>query len=115
MIMAYSDVAALQADPDFRGRVIAAYSTETFNAYPHDDPEIWQRDHAWQVCSAPGFGDAYASALAAEVPRPGNDPAVISDAQITAAVQAIMHSEQTTTTTATTSVTTTTSTAPPDV
>lgn len=91
--MAYSDVAALNADPDFRQRTMASYAGETFGDPVPTNPEIWQRDHSWEVASAPGFGDAYASAIAGAVERPGNDPAVISDAQILGAVQAIMAAE----------------------
>jgi hypothetical protein len=91
--MAYSDVALLAVDLDFAGRVTAAYSTDTVDVYPHANPQIWQRDHAWQVASAPGFGDAYASAIAGGVVRPGYDASVISDAQILSAVQLIIAQE----------------------
>ena len=91
--MAYSDVAALAADPDFRLRTIAAHATETFGDPTKAYSEIWQRDHAWEIAAAPGFGDAYASALAANIERPGNDQSVISDDQILGAVQAIMSAE----------------------
>lgn len=41
----------------------------------------------WLCCAEPGWGDAWASAEAAGSPDPGEDPAVITDAQILAAVQ----------------------------
>ena len=91
--MAYSDVALLATDRDFAVRVTAAYATETLAVTEPINPETWARDHSWEVAAQPGFGDAYASALAGSVPRPGNDPAVISDAQILSAVQAIMNIE----------------------
>ncbi len=87
--MAYWDVASLVADSDFALRTTAAYATETPGA-GGEDPPSWQAAHAWDVAAAPGFGDAYASALASGVPRPGKDPAVISDPQILSAVQAIL-------------------------
>jgi len=87
--MGYSDVAALNADQDFVQRTIAAYAEETLDS-TSADPAIWQRNNSWKMAAQPGFGDAYASAIAGSVERPGNDPAVISDAQILSAVQAVM-------------------------
>lgn len=84
--MAYSDVAALHADADFLDRTAAAYATEPGT---EGDPGSWAAIHAWDMAGQPGFGDAYASAVAGGVERPGNDVSVISDAQILTAVQAI--------------------------
>jgi hypothetical protein len=84
--MAYYDVATLTQDAQFQMRVTACYSTEPGTT---DDPATWAALHAWDIAGAPGFGDAYASAIAGGVPEPGRDPAVISDAQILSAVQAI--------------------------
>lgn len=88
--MGYSDVAALAADNDFALRTTACYASETL-ADDSTDPPSWQAAHSWDMAAQPGFGDAYASALAADPPvqRPGNDPSVISDAMILGAVQAI--------------------------
>jgi hypothetical protein len=86
--MGYSDVAALAADNDFALRTTAAYATETL-ADDSIDPPSWQAAHSWDMAAQPGFGDAYASAILNGVPRPGNDPSVISDAQILGGVQAI--------------------------
>lgn len=82
--MAYSDVALLSSDNDFILRTRAAVTQEG-----EPDPVTWSIDHQWQMAGAPGFGDAYASAVVAGVVRPGNDPAVISDPMILAAVQAL--------------------------
>ena len=82
--MSYSDVAALHEDTDFGRRVVACAATEGA-----DNPQTWANTNLWAVSAAPGFGDAYASALASGVERPGNDPAVITDAMILGAVQAI--------------------------
>ena len=90
MIMAYYDVALLQQDGQFQQRVSACYVTEPNTS---GDPGNWAAIHAWDMASQPGFGDAYASALAAEVPNPGADPSVISDPQILTAVQSILASE----------------------
>jgi len=88
--MAYSDVAQLAADQDFSLRTTAAYATETLGD-DTTDPSTWQSSHAWDMAAQPGFGDAYASALAGGVERPGNDPSVISDAQILSALQALLN------------------------
>jgi hypothetical protein len=88
--MAYADIAALAADPDFAVRTTACYAVETLAVNDIQDPGSWQAIHAWDMAAQPGFGDAYAYAVANENPRPGNDPAVITDAQILAAVQSLL-------------------------
>lgn len=87
--MAYSDVAALMADGDFGLRTQACVAIEATQAEVDVDPGTWQATHAWEMAAQPGFGEAYASALAGGVERPGNDQSVISDAQILSAVQTI--------------------------
>jgi hypothetical protein len=84
--MAYWDQSLLSRDEQFRDRIAACAAVEL----PTSDvqPLRWADTHQWQIAAAPGFADAYASALAASVPDPGKDPAVISDAQILSAVQA---------------------------
>lgn len=86
--MAYYDVSLLAADGDFTARVTACYTTETLGQSLDILPPQWASEHAWQIAAAPGFGDAYASALASGVPNPGRDQAVISDPQVLSAVQA---------------------------
>lgn len=88
--MAYSDVALLAQDYDFQLRTAACIAVETADEAAAPNAPAWAADHAWQMAGQPGFGAAYASAIAAGVPRPGNDPAVISDAQILSAVQSIV-------------------------
>jgi len=87
--MSYYDVSLLAADWDFASRSQAAYASEVGLTTTNDPPSWWSQ-HAWNMASAPGFGDAYASALAGGVPNPGRDPGVITDPQILSAVQAIM-------------------------
>ena len=87
--MAYYDIALLSGDSDFLSRCAAAYSTETLASADRENPSQWISDHAWDMASQPGFGDAYASAIASGVENPGRDAAVISDAQILSAVQSI--------------------------
>lgn len=83
--MSYSSQAQLSNDLDFLARVSAAAAVEVPEP---EDPQAWARAHIWRISASPGFATAYESALAADVVRPGNDPAVISDAQILSAVQA---------------------------
>jgi hypothetical protein len=85
--MAYYDVALLHSDADFLLRVAACYTTEPDTT---EDPDSWAALHAWDIASAPGFGDAYASALASGVEQPGADQSVISDNQILGAVQYLL-------------------------
>jgi hypothetical protein len=82
--MGYWEQSQLAIDADFAARVIACSSTEGF-----DDPEGWAWRHRYDLAASPGFADAYSSAIAGDVANPGRDPAVISDAQILSAVQAI--------------------------
>lgn len=82
--MAFSDIALLSSDSDFIMRTRACVTTEG-----EADPIAWANAHQWQMAASPGFGNAYASAIVNGVVRPGNDPAVISDADILSAVQAI--------------------------
>jgi len=87
--MAYWDVALLSGDADFIARTAAAYATEALSDPDRENASNWATVHAWDMAAAPGFGDAYASAIAGGVPNPGRDPAVITDLQILSAVQAI--------------------------
>ena len=85
--MAFHDVALLHSDADFLLRVAACYSIEPDTT---EDPDVWAAQHAWELASAPGFGDQYASALASGVEEPGADQSVISDGQILSAVQFLL-------------------------
>ena len=90
--MAYADISMLQQDPDFQRRVMACYAVETLSIDAGPDPASWQAQNSWDMAAQPGFGEAYASALAADPPveRPGNDPGVITDGMILSAVQGLI-------------------------
>ena len=60
---------------------------------PTPTATTWAATHVWAVAAAPGFADAYSSALAGGVPTPGRDPAVITDAMLLGAVQALAAGE----------------------
>lgn len=91
--MAYFDISRLRQDTEFLDRVAACYSVETPLGEASEDPIVWATQHAWDVASAPGFGDAYGYAIAAGNEHPGSDPSVIDDAQILAAVQVLINNE----------------------
>lgn len=84
--MGYAEQALLSSDSDFLARTAACAAVEVDRTH---QPTQWAKDHIWWIAAAPGFADAYASAVAGGVERPGNDPAVISDAQILSVVQAL--------------------------
>jgi hypothetical protein len=91
--MAYYDISLLAADGDFANRSMAAYATETLTDPTAPVASNWWPTHNWDMAAAPGFGDAYASAIAGNVENPGRDPAVITDGQILSAVQALIAQE----------------------
>jgi len=91
--MAYSDVAALSGDVNFILRTSACYAIETADAETKKNPQQWAMDHAWEMAAQPGFGEAYTYARDTDVEDPGNNPGVITDAQILSAVQSIMSKE----------------------
>jgi hypothetical protein len=85
--MSYSAQAILSGDGDFWNRVAACSAVEVPMTH---SPTVWATEHIWRIAAAPGFADAYEYALANNVERPGNDPAVITDAQILATVQQLV-------------------------
>jgi hypothetical protein len=82
--MAYYDLFLLAFDGDFFARIEGCVASEGAV-----DPPGWADEHRWAVAASPTFADRYASALVSGVPNPGRDPAVIPDADLLAAVQAI--------------------------
>jgi hypothetical protein len=85
--MSYSSQAMLSTDADFIVRIAAAAAVEVPKTH---QPRQWADDHIWWISASPGFADSYEYALNTNVERPGNDPAVITDGQILAAVQALV-------------------------
>ena len=88
--MSYASQAQLAQDGDFLNRVSACAATEVPKTH---QPYQWAVDHVAWIAAAPGFAAAYESATVAEPPNmhPGLDPAVISDAQVLSAVQALLN------------------------
>ena len=84
--MAYMEQATLSRDGDFNQRIAACAVVEV--DLDGQRPARLGDRHQWEIAASPGFADAYASAVAGGVERPGADPSVISDAQILSAIQA---------------------------
>lgn len=89
--MTYSAIALAAQDEHLRRRIAACIAQEdpTDERHPiaHADAVIWQ------ACGSPGWGDAYAYAIATNVEDSGDDPAVITDGMILAAVQPLLGAE----------------------
>lgn len=84
--MTYSAIAKAARDQHLRSRIAACLAQEgglDEHPIPAADAIIWA------CCAQPGWGEAWAYALATEVADPGDDPAVISDGMILSAVQSI--------------------------
>lgn len=75
--MSYWNIAAMAQNIDLQSRIFAAGAQE------HVDVN----GRILEVCSAPGWADAWESAAAAGNEQPGRDEAVITDPMILAAVQ----------------------------
>ena len=89
--MSYADQAQLSNDSDFIARIASCAAVEVPKTH---QPLQWSHDHIWWMAASPGFADAYEYALNTDVESPGNDPAVITDGQILAAVQALVNEER---------------------
>ena len=85
--MTYNAQSKLSQDSDFRNRVAACAATQPEVT---GQPTMWADTHLWDIAAAPGFADKYQYALDTDVEHPGADEAVIPDADILAAVQAMI-------------------------
>lgn len=82
--MSYWDISQMVGDIDLRSRITACAAQEVTT----DDPAGWASTHIWELASAPGWGSAWASAVAGGNEAPGRDPGVITDGMILSEVQA---------------------------
>jgi len=82
----YRSIDLMTADTALQGRCRAAAAQQ---AAP-GDPVQWAHDNRYRVAASPGWGAAWASAIAGGNQDPGADPAVITDGMILAAVQALL-------------------------
>jgi hypothetical protein len=81
--MAYWDIAQMSADLDLTSRVAACAAQED-----RPDPRNWASDNMLTLAAEPGWGEAWASAIASGNEFPGRDAGVITDPMILSAVQA---------------------------
>lgn len=59
-------------------------------AAEQDKPEPysqWVMERIWKIAASPGWAAKWDSAIAAEIPDPGSNPTVITDADILAVIQ----------------------------
>lgn len=81
--MSFNTIAQCAVDEPFGQRCRAAYAKEGV-----DQPDPAYYENRWSLAADPSIEGAYASAVAGENPNPGGDESAITDAMITAAVQA---------------------------
>ena len=85
--MSYNAIAAAAADPHLKARVAACFAQETDG--PEQPPALAEL-HMWRIVANGPIADAYSYAVAADVPNPGKDEAVVTDSNILDAVTAIV-------------------------
>lgn len=90
--MTYLDVANMTNSGSLLRRASAAAAQEADAGATLEpaDPSEWAQDHRWELAAAPGWGDAWASAVAAGVTDPGADEGVITDGMILSEVQKVL-------------------------
>lgn len=86
--MSYNSVADMAESFSLTRREVAAAAKESV-----ESPEVWVQAWKWKLASSPGWDAAWDSAVAGGVAEPGADEAVITDAMILSAVQAISEPE----------------------
>ena len=85
--MSYNTIADAAQDADLRRRVAACFAQETDGV---EQPEALAAVHMWRIAADSDIADAYAYAVATDLPNPGKDEAAVTDAAILAAVTAIV-------------------------
>lgn len=85
--MSYWTTSEMALDNDLTRREAACYAQEPA---ADQDPTTWALANGLALAAQPGWGDAWASALASGNPAPGRDEAVITDSQILSGVQAVL-------------------------
>jgi hypothetical protein len=81
--VSFATIAQSTNDEPLGQRTRAAYAAEGI-----DQPDPAWYAMRWAVCADPSVEGAYASAVANGVANPGGDESVVTDAALTAAVQA---------------------------
>ena len=85
--MSYNHIADAAQDSDLRRRVAACFAQQTTGT---EQPEALASVHMWRIVANGPIADAYSYAVATDVPNPGKDEAVVTDANILDAVTAIV-------------------------
>jgi hypothetical protein len=85
--MSYNHIADAASDSDLRRRVAACFAQQTTGT---EQPEALASVHMWRIAADNDIAAAYAYGVDTNVPNPGKDEAVVTDAQILAAVEAIV-------------------------
>lgn len=88
--MSYNAIAAAAVDADLKKRVAACFAQETEGV---EQPTALAELHMWRIVASSTIADSYSYAVATDVPNPGKDEAVVTDAAILSAVQAITGAE----------------------
>ena len=88
--MSYNHIADAASDSDLRRRVAACFAQQTTGT---EQPEALASVHMWRIAADATIADAYAYRVDTNVPNPGRDEAVVTDAAILAAVSAIVAPE----------------------
>jgi hypothetical protein len=83
-------IATISENTPMNRRVAACYAQQTAGDVEPVDPTQWAFDRRYGWAAAPGWAEAWDSAVASGVDDPGADPAVITDAQILTQVQAMI-------------------------
>ena len=85
--MSYNHIADAAQDSDLRRRVAACFAQQTTGT---EQPEALASVHMWRIAADATIADAYAYGVDTDVANPGRDEAVVTDAAILAAVEAIV-------------------------
>jgi len=85
--MSYTSISQCAADTAFFQRVQACAAQEGEGS----NPGAWASTHIWMIASDPEIEASYAYAVETGNPDPGGDPSAITDAQILAKVQPMIH------------------------
>lgn len=85
----YLDISAVSESLSMQRRVSACAAQQNAPG----DPWTWMWNYRLTWASAPGWGAAWGSALAADNPDPGADPAVITDGMILTQVQGMLNAQ----------------------
>lgn len=88
--MSYNAIAQAAQDSDLKLRVAACFAQETTGV---EQPTALAELHMWRIVATSPIADAYSYAVATDVPDPGSNEAVVTDAAILDAVTAILQPE----------------------